>query len=318
MDPFTTYVAAAVAKSNCLKAHNGVRDKAGAPPRQSFTHSLFQVVDNEVPKSCWDGFPNVLNVICNRHLVKPTRTMGEEWARWEWERAPMRLMRITVVRCWRRRRWRRGRCRFAPLMIAIGSGWHRLRWWWGHDRRRWHRLRWTRILRGGCASAQNRDPTCRVTRPATVVLVGDRGVEGPDAPHLGRHPMLAMYLTNLAAHNAEIGGRRTLREGRVDPTTRTALPARVVESHNRGTILDNVVDLRPHPTSRVDWALDTTEVAGKERHGYGKGHRVGITPSSRRVGMQCENETSSVRDAAAAYKTPQHAANSDGGLDPGN
>ena len=80
--------------------------------------------------------------------------------------------------------------------------------------------------------------------------------------------MLAMYLTNLAAHNAEIGGRRTLREGRVDPTTRTALPARVVESHNRGTILDNVVDLRPHPTSRVDWTLDTTKVAEKERHGY--------------------------------------------------
>ena len=82
MDPFTTYVAAAVAKSNCLKAHNGVRDKPSAPPRrQSFTHRLFQVVDNEVPKSCWDGFPNVLNVICDRHLVKPTRTRGEEWAR---------------------------------------------------------------------------------------------------------------------------------------------------------------------------------------------------------------------------------------------
>ena len=150
------------------------------------------------------------------------------------------------------------------------------------------------------------------------VFIGDRSVEGPDASYLGRHPMLAMYLTNLAAHNAEIGGRRTLREGRVDPTTRTALPARVVESHNRGTILDNVVDLRPHPTSRVDWALDTTEVAGKERHGYGTGHRVGITPSSRRVGMQCENETSSVRDAAAAYKTPQRTGNSDRSLDLGN
>ena len=106
--------------------------------------------------------------------------------------------------------------------------------------------------------------------------------------------MLAMYLTNLAAHNAEIGGRRTLREGRVYPTTRTALLAKVVESHNRTTILDNVVDLRPHPTSRVDWALDTTEIEVKERHGYGRGHRLGILPASRRVGMQCENETSSV------------------------
>ena len=94
-----------------------------------------------------------------------------------------------------------------------------------------------------------------------------------------------MYLTNLAAQNAEIGRRRTLREGRIDPTARTALPATVVKSHNRGAILGNVVDLRPHPTFLVDSALDSTEVAGKERHGYGRGHRIEITPSSRRVGM---------------------------------
>ena len=285
MDPFTTYVAAAIAKSNCLKAHNGVWNETGAPPRQSFAHCLFQVVDNEVPESCRDGFPNVPNVICNRHLVKPARALGGEWARWEWERAPMRLMRFAVVRCWRRRRWGRRRCRFPPLMIGIGSEWHRLRWWWGDDQRRWCRRRWARILEGRCASAPNRDPTCRVTQPATIVFVGNRGVEGPDAPHLGRHPILAMYLTNLAAQNAEIGRRRALREGRIDPTARTALPATVVKSHNRGAILGNVVDLRPHPTFLVDWALDSTEVARKERHGYGRGHRVEITPSSRRVGM---------------------------------
>ena len=151
--------------------------------------------------------------------------------------------------------------------------------------RKWCRRRWARILEGRCASAPHRDPTCRVTQPATIVLVGNRGVEGPDALHLGRHPILAMYLTNLAAQNAEIGRRRALREGRIDPTARTALPARVVKSYNRGTILGNVVDLRPHPTFLVDWALDSTEVAGKERHGYGRGHRVEITPSSRRVGM---------------------------------
>ena len=47
MDPFTTYVAAAIAKSNCLKAHSGIWNETGAPPRQSFAHCLFQVVDNE-------------------------------------------------------------------------------------------------------------------------------------------------------------------------------------------------------------------------------------------------------------------------------
>ena len=78
IDPFPTYVTAAVAESQCLKAHNGVRDKAGAPPRQSFTHRLFLVVNNEVPKPYWDSFLNVLNVICDRHIVKPTWTRGEE------------------------------------------------------------------------------------------------------------------------------------------------------------------------------------------------------------------------------------------------
>ena len=76
MDPFTTYVAAAIAKSNCLKAHSGIWNETGAPPRQSFAHCLFQVVDNEVPESCRDGFPNVPNIICNRHLVKPARALG--------------------------------------------------------------------------------------------------------------------------------------------------------------------------------------------------------------------------------------------------
>ena len=79
--------------------------------------------------------------------------------------------------------------------------------------------------------------------------------------------MLAIYRADLTAHGADVGGRHPLRERRVDPTAWAALSTSVVISHNRRVILGNAGDLRPHPTPRVHWALNSAKIAGKARHG---------------------------------------------------
>ena len=73
----------------------------------------------------------------------------------------------------------------------------------------------------------------RVTRPAAIVVHGDRSAESPDAFQLGGHPMLAIYRTDLTAYDTDVGGGHPLREGRVDTTAWAALLTSVVISHNR-------------------------------------------------------------------------------------